>query len=299
MNRTSITILFSLLVFSSCTTLDSNSDNGFASVDLNFNKFEESSAVIDPKDNVGTYGPIKDVGITSSRSGDRPKSLGVIIGPSLYKSIEAVDVLKCFEKLDRKVNLISGVGYSLIVAGLYAQGDSPEQIKWKLYKELRNKKLKPFSRKWLDKWTSFINKNVNKKKLLVSSRSLWIPEFNKSEGLVNYTSKGNLLNKIIRNLDQSDQSLPLKKNFLSNTSMKKLPVERVVIINTLSDRIELGNDDDYLLGLYGKIYSTLKRVDNSNILMININTNGALDSKEIASNRRDLLPICTQLEEVL
>ena len=37
----------------------------------------------------------------------------------------------------------------------------------------------------------------------------------------------------------------------------------------------------------------------ANILMININTDGALDESDIASKRRELQPICNKLEEVL
>jgi hypothetical protein len=297
MYKNLITFTFHITLVS-CTTLNEKSSGGFASVDLNFNEIHDHSTVLNPKDQVGSYGPVMDEDSSTVATKDK-QSLGIVLGPSLYKSIEAIDVLKCFEKLDKKVNTVSGVGFSLIVASLYAQGDSPEQIKWKLFKHLRENKYKPYSARWLNSWSIFVNKNISKKRLLVSNRSLWVPAFDTEMNTIVYSPKGDLKTKIKQNIDHKNMNLPLKKNFLSEASLKNLPVDRIVIINSLSDNIELNNSDGYLYGLYGKIHSVLKNANNSNIVMININTEGALDNHKLSSRQRNLVPICSQLEEVL
>ena len=106
MSKSLFISIFFFALLSSCANTQNQSSTGFASVDLNFSKIEESSAVINPKDRVGSYGPVMDGDQSDGNSAENTKSLGVIITPSLYKSIEAVDVLKCFEKLDQKVNLL-------------------------------------------------------------------------------------------------------------------------------------------------------------------------------------------------
>lgn len=298
LKKSSLIFLITLIIVS-CTTTKTKETQGFASVELSFDQVTENSAIIDPQDQVGAYGPVFDEDEIIQNGQNTSKTFGVLIAPSLYKSLDAVDVLKCFEKMDRQVRLISGAGFSAIIAALFAQGDSPEQIKWKIYRELRKEKFTPYSKEWNREWNKFIDKNISSKRLKTSSKSLWLPEYDKEEGRVRYTSKGDFQAILKQGLNINSYDTPLKKNFLSREGLIGLPVDRLVVINSLSDKLQFKSPDGYLLGLYGKIYSTLKNVDNSNILMINIKTDGTLDAANIATTRRELSPICSQLEEVL
>ena len=299
MLKNTVAVLAFTFLFFTCSTHDKNSESQFATVDLHLDIENDESPILNTKNQVGRYGPTTDQNDTSISKKDK-KILGLFLGPSLYKSIDSIDVLKCFEKLDMNVNIISATGFSSIVAGLYAQGDSPETIKWKIFKTLRKfKGLKPYSEEWISIWNEFVEKNISLRKLKKSEKSLWMPRFDKGTSEVAYSSKGNLISSIKDNININEASFPMKKNFLYQSSLSSMPVDRLIVINTIPDNFTLKQSDGLLLGMYGKIISKFKKITNNKVLVINVKTDGPLDSERIISRKRNIVPFCNKLEEVL
>ncbi len=299
MLKNTVALLAFIFLFSACSTHNKSSESQFATVDLHLDIENDESPILNTKNQVGRYGPTTDQNNANISKKDR-KVLGLFLGPSLYKSIDSIDVLKCFEKLDKKVNIISGTGFSSIVAGLYAQGDSPETIKWKIFKTLRKSKgTKPYSEEWINVWSQFIEKNISLRSLKKSEKSLWMPKFDNGASEVIYSSKGDLLSSIKENININEASFPMKKNFLYKSSLDSMPVDRLIVINTIPDDFTLKQSDGLLLGMYGKIISKFKKITNNKVLVINVKTDGPLDSERIISRKRNIVPFCNQLEEVL
>lgn len=296
MNKSVLIITF-ILLMCSCTRFSKNKNTDLQTVELNLTENSISeSPVVNPKDNLGLYGPdIEDEIYKQARP--RNKTIAVIIGPAIYNSIESLRLLQCMEKLGQKVNLVLGHGFSLILAAMYAQGDSIETIRWKVFKEMRKiRGLKPYSKKWSKSWLKFVDKNISHGKIKESQRSLW---FFKPLSRVSYTAKGSLQGYFKKNLLVDRRDFSLKYNFLEESKLAFLPVEKIFYVNAISEKFTLKYNDDYLVGLFSKAYSHSKKIKSKNITVININISKKLDEENMYDSSYVDETFCKNIERTL
>lgn len=276
----------------SCGGARKGPSSDMVTVDLDLTKaIDDTSPIVDPEDNLGAYGPVSNEITYQSNSNDNI-SVGILIGPSLYNSIESMRVLKCMEKTGQKVNVVIGVGFASLIGSLYAQGESLEIIKWKLFKELRENKEVPYSYDWSQRWFNFALANIDENKIKLSERSLWFYDNESEKGFV---AKGDFKEKLRENLFVNKDDFSLKHNFLNVEQLKSLPAQKLLIINTLPEKIRLKKNDDYLFGLFSKIHSFFKKLNGSDIIVINIKTKSTIDDQKVNDSQIVDERFCTEI----
>ncbi len=290
-------IIISLLMVS-CSRTYVESESTISAVSLELTSTRTDKVDLELKSNIGAYGP--DTEATQYISQVKThKSISVVFTPSLYMSLVAVDTMKCFEMNDIKINLISGIGFASVLAALYASGDSPEEIRWKIFNAIRSEKLEPFSKEWTKRWEEFIRKNIDENKIKQSNITLWLPK--KDEGVIKYQTSRKIVNDVIDNINAHRKEFVLDENFYTDEELKKFPTDNVIIINTLPRVLNFNKPTEFLIGQYGKIYSFLYKEDiaEEKIKVININSTGAIDDPLTRLEIDQLKTYCSQVLKVL
>lgn len=269
-------------------------------VDVNLVKNTSTDVKLDLKSNIGKYGPDFESESSYISNNDQKKSVGILISPAHYKSVLALDLLKCFQINDIKINLISGAGFGSLLAALYAQNDSSEEIRWKLInKTTELVKVQNFSKDWVKEWEIFIDQNINEEAIINSNVSLWIPDIIK--GNVIYKASKDIKEQLKNNLNPQNKKYTLNYNLFSEEKLSELPVDRVLIVNTLGEKITFIKPNEMMIGIYGKVHSFSEQSSevNSKIKVINIEENGALDDASLRIHMNHLKPICNQVLDAL
>ena len=272
--------LLLLILLVSCSQLEQPAQV-FESVNLNLDKKEDiAQPDLNLSSGVGQYGPAVDREVDSKRKSSQT-SYAVILGPGLNKSVMSLELLSCLSRFGQKVNIVSGIGFSSVIAALYAQGNSAEEIKWKLYKVMRKlKKESPFGQRWKMEWTSFIEDNIDEKIIKKSSISLWLPLW--EDGKINYTSKINIKEYLKTTLDDRNKNNVLKKPFLNKEIKNKMPVDTIIYSNVLAQGVSFQQTSGYLYGLYTKASQWHKGLKDD-IKIVDIDSKDSLDSVNLTA----------------
>lgn len=294
------TIIFFLLLVGCSNKKVKEKENIYTGVDVNLAKNNSTDVKLDLKSNIGTYGPDFESESNYKSNDNQKKSIGILITPSHYKSVLALDLLKCFQINDIKINLISGAGFGSLLAALYAQNDSSEEIRWKIInKTTELLKINNFSKDWVKEWERFIDKNINEEAIINSSVSLWIPDIIK--GKVVYRASKNIKEQLKNNLNPQSKKYTLNYNLFNEDKLSKLPVDRVLVVNTLGEKITFLKPNEMMIGIYGKVHSFSEQSERigSKIRVINIEEIGALDDASLRIHMNHLKPICNQVLDAL
>ena len=284
MNRLFLLNIFLVLTFS-CANRTKLID--IATVDVGLIN-EKEVPDIDPKSKVGNYGPSGNVQRVEET---KKNSLGVLIGPGLYGSLKALDILSCLERSEVKVQLISGIGFSSVVASLYAMNISLERIKWLLTNQMNSlKDTDIFSEDWTNSWLKFLSKNIDLKSIKLSDKSLWFAQVN--DGL-KFASKYEMSKEWEKNIMISSKNFLLKKKLSYEKAIDELPVDKILLLNFLSEINSDENLSEFAKGLYRKTYSYIPKESNDKILLLNLNQDKISDFGSVQVNQ--LSTVCSDL----
>ena len=221
----------------------------------------------------------------------KKNSLGVLIGPGLYGSLKALDILSCLERSEVKVQLISGIGFSSVVASLYAMNISLERIKWLLTNQMNSlKDTDIFSEDWTNSWLKFLSKNIDLKSIKLSDKSLWFAQVN--DGL-KFASKYEMSKEWEKNIMISSKNFLLKKKLSYEKAIDELPVDKILLLNFLSEINSDENLSEFAKGLYRKTYSYIPKKSNDKILLLNLNQDKISDFRSVQVNQ--LSTVCSDL----
>lgn len=192
--------------------------------------------------------------------------LAVNLGAGLNKTIGYVSVLKNLERYSIKPSIISGAGMGAVIASLYAVGNTPEHIEWKLFKLFSKLKgHRALSNDWLEKVSLFLQKEFKKEKIQSTNISLHIPLYDKKLRRLRYFSRGSLYNVLYANFIFTANS---KRRFLSPLKifsydpnyLKKKGADIIVAYDVLGEKISFKNKSDYLFGIYAKASGQISRI---------------------------------------
>ena len=230
---------------------------------------------IKPINNIDLYLPIiKEQAITKDQM-----VFALILTPSIYRIIDSFKILSCFEKLKITPSVISGAGFSVVIAAMYAQGDSIQTIEWKLYKFLRKMRANPYSKKWLKKVKQFIKENISLMKLKKSNKSLWLPHLN-TNNKIKYKTKITK-EKLYKMLDFNNNKNIIRFNFLKDVALKSLPVDKIILINPFNGKLKFKNKkNNHLLKYYTKLYSKIKKIRFKKVKVITLNLSKNMDDSD-------------------
>ncbi|EQC43356.1 hypothetical protein [Bacteriovorax sp. Seq25_V] len=291
-------LIVSLLFLFSCSRQGVESESTISAVSLDLTNERTDKVDLELKSNIGAYGPDTE-NVQYLNQARSKKSISVIITPSLYMSLVGVDTLKCFEMNDIKINLVAGVGFASVLAALYAEGNSPEEIRWKIFNKIRSENLEPFTKEWFKSWENFLDKHINENKIKSSNITLWLPK--KNDRTINYQTSRTIVKDVKNNINANSSEFVLDENFFTAEELKKFPTDNVIIINTLPKVLNFKQPTEFLIGQYGKIYSFLYReeIANEKIKVININSTGAIDDPLTRLEINQLKAYCSQVLKVL
>lgn len=294
-------LIILLLLNSGCGhSIVQEEKNIYTGVDVSLDDSQNLKVRIEPESSIGTYGPELENTNQYSNISKKEKSIGVIIAPANYRSVLALDLLKCFQINDLKVNLISGAGFGALLAAMYAQKISSEEIRWKVTNKINEmKETKNLSRDWTKEWSKFIETNINEQKIVSSDISLWLPEV-KGES-VKYKSSNKVKKELVKNLNPEGKNYTLNYNILSSDILNKLPVDRVVVLDSMSQKMIFNNPNELLIGVYGKIFSFTENESSNEtkVVQINVKALGALDDITQRIHLNELKGLCNQVLEAI
>ncbi len=267
----------------------------YQSVDLDIND-KKNIPDVNPTNKVGEFGPGNDSAAAVTNAENRQKVVGVFFGPGLYQTIESLTVLECFERLDLPVHVVSGVGMSSLIALLYAQGMSLQNIEWQIFKSLRENKYKPYSEKWLEQWRHFFAKNIDLKKIKLSNRTALIPSLIGDN--IALTNRFHIKDVFEINFNLRSRNFHLKKNLISLQLDKGNLVDKLIYVNFLRPSNFQSRENEYLKGLFLKSYSLFQKAEKNGILILDLSSNFDIE-ESFSSTRVDKQKVCSQIRSAL
>lgn len=138
MNRINfiLTFLVLLLLSNTCQTArQASSDPEDRVVTISVDTEDQQvTPDVDEKSSYTQYGPGQVSEHTIVDDIERIQTAGLIIGPSDEFDTEVMDYISCLLKSGVKINFVSGIGKSSVVAALFAQSKKPEFVKWKFFR---------------------------------------------------------------------------------------------------------------------------------------------------------------------
>ena len=197
---------------------------------------------VDKKSSYTEYGPGQTAQSTIKRDDKVTSNVGVIIGPSSGLNTDVMDYLSCVIKSDIKINFVTGLGNSSLVAALFSQTRKPELVKWKFFRLKEKEDI-----------SSIISElEINARSIKRSNTALYLSSMSQSKKLTLET-KGNILKN-------------LSYNFLNSGDIQKLASD-VVQVDT--SRLVA---DKVLVFSYGKKLDISKNENDGKIINIVIPT---------------------------
>lgn len=286
-------IIFFILLFVGCSQNKNSEQLTYQSVDLNLDTSKTSSPDVDSKQSVGEFGPGQSDVQTHGES-KRKEVLGVFLGPGLYQSIEGLSVLECLERLDVDLHVVSGMGFGSIISLLYAQGESLQNIEWKLFKAMRKDDGAIFEKQWLLKWRHFLEKEVDLKKLKVSSKTAFLPIYDSRLKEVVLSNRFTIEEVFTTNFDLKNKHFHLKKDLFKDVLNKKKLVDKLIYVNFLNGEKIIKSRGEYLKGLFLKSYSLFQKNEKSDIITIDLSENFKIEDRH-SSSRINKQKVCNQI----
>ncbi len=193
----------------------------------------------------------------------------LILGPGMYRSMAYLSLLKNLEQNGLRPKIISGMEMSSIIAAMYANGTTTAKIEWQFYKffkEVAN--ILPYTPPWLEILSEILLKDFKNKNIEESNFTLIIPVMDRITGEIVYLKNGNLYNALLANmslmktdaekLNLEYQAAYLKKVF-DRDNYAMMGADLVIGVDVLGGKITLKSGNDLLIGIWGKIISSIQR----------------------------------------
>lgn len=285
-------ICFILILLSSCAGPNANKID-FASVELSVEKNNQNVS-LDSDDPVGEYGPSHDSQYSDKVKSSK-KSIALVVLPSMYSSLLALDIIKCLELNDVNLNIIAGLGFSSLLSSLYVQGLSTEEIRWKVQNHLKNENNEIYSRQWLSNWQGFLNREINQNKIIESNKSLWT--LSRKGNDYKFQVAKQVKNVISNNINLNSSHFLFNRKFIDQQTLQQIPADIVIVLNTLPNRLVMKKPNESLIGTFGKIHSFIynQQIDNEKIKIVNIDKKNALDDYLVRLEFSELNNACSKV----
>jgi len=257
-----------LLVFFSCSNTE-NTQNPADPVGVNFddsdsNHSNDNKILITERDLQNQQGPIV-AGINENfdEVKKRQKSVGIILGPGLNRTILYASMFSMFEKKGVPVHYIAGIGYGAIVASMYASKMTGSKIEWCFYNYFNKiKGKKPFSSAWNEAVEEHLLSQINGKNIEDFDKVLVLPVWDENKNMIIYKKRGNLkealkFNYNLATILEEEQSLN-EFNYYDREYFKKNGVDLLVAVNLLNN-VKFTEVDGFSISGYEKLKNSFKK----------------------------------------
>lgn len=208
----------------------------------------------------------------------------VVMGPGLYNVAGEVASLAEISKLEPGPRIISGLGLGAWIASLYAFGQTPQLIEWKLFKFFSEaKELAPFSDEWREVLAAKMLEDLGNVDVSDAKMILLIPVYDREVSKVTYLKRGNLKKLLLANVTMSDDakskySTPIEWGYFSRESFKTSGADYIIGIDVLANDIKFERPNDFLMGVYGRLIGWRSQLTNQFDYLVQLPWSGALDS---------------------
>ncbi len=208
----------------------------------------------------------------------------VILGPGLYNVAGEVPALTELSKLDPAPRIISGLGLGAWIASLYAFGQTPELIEWKLFKFFSEVKgVSPFSNEWREVLAAKMLEGIGEVDISSAKMILLIPIYDREAGKVIYLKRGNLKKLLLANVTTQDDSkskysTPIEFGYFSRQQFEVAGADFILGVDVLSDDVKFERPNDFLMGVYGKLIGWRSQIESQFDYFVRLPWSGALDS---------------------
>lgn len=211
------------------------------------------------------YGPTALPNTVNSSEHRKIPVVALFLNSAGYHALGYISLLRQLEKENIKVTMISGQGFSALVAALYAKYGDSNRLEWKLFELMeiiKNKKM--FSSSWLNSINKFAQKEFKKTKVEQLKKYLFIPL--QKKGALVHIRKAKVVDLIKRNFSLSQSQISsslIFKYSLFDQYFKKLGADLVFTADLMPRKVLMKNMDGHLWGIYTKrSYQIHQRRDN-------------------------------------
>ncbi len=208
----------------------------------------------------------------------------LVLGPGLYNVAGQVAALTQLKKLDPAPRIITGFGLGAWIASLYAFGQTPQLIEWKLFKFFSDAKdLKPFSKQWREELAKNMLEDLGDVDLSEAKMILLLPVYDKNAEKVVYLKRGNLQKLLLANVTTADDSknrfsTPIEWGYFARKQFNVAGADFIIGIDVLSNDVRFEQPNDYLMGVYGRLIGWRSQSSGQFDYLIKLPWSGALDS---------------------
>jgi len=267
------------ILFVSCGTLKStqskskNDNAQLAEVDVGDFGGEKSanqSPVLSPPvetirigENGGNVYAQNEMQIAPNEDQVKRARIGLSFGPSLYRSLNYVSVLKSFEKNKIIPKAVTGTEFGAVVAAMYAMGMTPEVIEWNFYKYFKEKRnYRLYSNDWLEELDTLLLEKFKDKKIQETNKKFYITLYNPHSKKTYFFDKGNIrellnlnfrLSSSVKNISKSSYTTAMESEVFNAKLMKKVGTDFVIGVDGLSTKFDFEDSNEFLIGIYGKV----------------------------------------------
>ncbi|OFZ21692.1 MAG: hypothetical protein A2202_08740 [Bdellovibrionales bacterium RIFOXYA1_FULL_36_14] len=280
-------IFFSLVLFLlyACSNAE-NMQNTADPVGVNFdvsdlNHSEESKIHITESDLQNRQGPIVEgVNENFDEVKRRKKSVGLILGPGLNRTILYASMFAVFEKKSVPIHYIAGIGYGAIVASMYASKMSSSKIEWCFYNFFNKiKGKKPFSKAWNAAVKEHLLTQINGKNIEDFDKVLVLPVWDQNKNMITYKKRGNLeealkFNYTLATFLEEEHSLS-EFNYFDRDYFQKNGVDLLVAVNLLNN-VKFSDVDSFSILGYEKLKNNFEKNKKYVDIFYNFTTNNIL-----------------------
>ena len=257
-----------LLLLYSCSNTE-NEQNPADPVGVNFDagdlhQSNENKILITERDLQNKQGPIVEgINENFNEVKKRQKSVGIILGPGLNRTIIYASMFAIFAKKGVPVHYVAGIGYGAIVASMHASNMTGSKIEWCFYNFFNKiKGKKPFSKAWNAAVEEHLLTQINGKKIEDFDKVLVLPMWDKNKKMINYQKRGNLQEALQFNYNlvtflEEEPSLS-EFNYYDRDYFKNSGVDLLVAVNLLDNVKFLDIDGINMLG-YEKLKNNFNR----------------------------------------
>lgn len=258
-------IIILLLLIVSCSSHKKNeSSSVYTSVDV----FQEKDKPYISKKS-DSIGP-ENMEQAEDKTSGPAKVISLYFSPGLNRSFSHIAFIRSANDHKFKGHIISGGGIGAVIATMHSFGITPEVMEWRLFKFLREKNVG--TNLYNEKWRKSLLKNLLPelldKNIRDSVLKLVIPLWDNEEKIIKWIDRGNVGHYLDLALRLNYQSKDGLSSVIEGPQMNKDYLEKIgsdisYAIWSAGINLRLKKSSDYLVGIYGKVFSVYKSSENN------------------------------------
>lgn len=250
-----------------------------------------------------------------SNPSPRTQLSALVLGPGVYNVAAHVAILAELEKLEPRPRIVTGMGMGAWIAALYAFGQTPQLIEWKLFKFYSEAaELRPFSNEWKKLLAQKLLADLPNAQIDQAKMVLLLPVYDLRERKVRYLKRGNLADALmaavtIASESKSGQSTSIEWKYFSRSDLDQVSPDFIIGIDVLDEDVRFERPDDYLMGIFGRLIGWRSQLDGEFDYFAKLPWKGQLDStkrlsfnmlaarKQIEGQRMDIQQTMNSIDE--